>query len=145
MGDTLVLPSGTTVSIDRPDFSLCKTHEDFLELKYALSEKIIDIELQIDLFLSGVGVQQGRCYEADWQPRAAAALKWAKLYRDECQNRQGLLSSIEKQRSHAAWERNLIEVIKAVISPEQFQTLMVIADAVARTRVCVQPDAKGDA
>lgn len=134
---TFELPSGGTIDVNRPDFSKCKSVEDFLELRYALSEKIIDIELQIDMFESGAGVQHGRAYEFDWLPRAKAALKWAKLYRDECQNRHGRASSIEKARAHASNERGITEVIKAVLTPEQFATLLSIADAVSRAGVQV--------
>jgi len=137
------LPSGEFVDIDRPDFSLCKSANDFLEVKYALSEEIIDIELQIDMFESGAGIAQGRSYEVDWLPRARASLKWAKLYRDEAQNRQGRLAQIEKQVAHASTEQAVIRVIKATLTPDQFTTLLAIAEAVARAGISVHPSRSG--
>lgn len=126
------LPSGAIVDIDRPNLQACKTSDDFMELKFKLTEKIIEIELQIDMFESGAGVAQGRAYEREWLPKAKAALKWAKLYRDQCQARQGQLSAMEKQAAHATRERLTIDAIRAVLTHDQFHALLEIADALAQ-------------
>lgn len=131
---TMLLPSGATIDVDRPDFNVCRTVEDYHEIKYALSEKIIDIELQIDMFETGAGVANGRAYAADWLPRTRAALKWAKLYRDEAQNRQGRLASIEKARVHHSLQQNVIEILHALLSKEQFTALIEAAEALKEHR-----------
>jgi hypothetical protein len=122
------LPSGTTIDIDRPDFALCKGVDDLMELKYALSEKIIDIELQIDLHEAVAYPTENAAKPLDWLPRAKAALKWSKLYRDECQNRQGRLAGIEKQRAHATKDRAVIDMIRAALPSDKFHALLEAAE-----------------
>ena len=133
------LPSGGVVDIDRPDFSICKDADDLMELKYALSEKIIDIELQIDLheaaFSTGKPNGPNGTTPWDWLPRAKAALKWAKLYRDEAQNRQGRMASLFKARRHADMERAVVEIIKELLPPDKFGAIMDAAEALAAKRV----------
>jgi hypothetical protein len=128
------LPSGVEVDVDRPDFSLCVTAEDFVDFKYALQEKIIDIELQIDLHKVGKLTCADGTLRNDpaWLPRANAALKWAKLHRDECQTLQGRVTAARKKQDHDDLERGIIDVIKAVATPQEFQTLLRIASAISR-------------
>ena len=133
------LPSGGVVDIDRPDFAVCKNADDLMELKYALSEKIIDIELQIDLheaaFSTGRPNGPNGTTPWDWLPRAKAALKWAKLYRDEAQNRQGRVASLEKQRRQADTERTALNIVKDLLPPDKFHALMDAAEALAAKRI----------
>jgi len=128
MTDTMILPSGAEISVDRPDFDACNTVDDFLEIKYALNEKIIDIEYQIDLYEAGC-VQRT---DPSWLPRAKASLKWAKLYRDEAQNRQGRRSQLEKQRLHAARDRSVVQVLKELLSQEDFDALIAATEALQK-------------
>lgn len=121
------VPSGAEISLRRPDFLLCKSREDFLELRCALMEKIIDIELQIDLFNSGAGVEQGKAYERDWFPRANAALKWAKLYRDECQQRQGIFTDKEKAFRNSSADRAFIAAAKDYLDENDFKAICDLA------------------
>lgn len=125
----VVVPSGAEISLRRPDFSQCQTTADFLEVKCALMEKIIDIELQIDLFHSGVGVEQGKSYERDWLPRANAALKWAKLYRDECGQRQGLLNERVKMNRQGEICQVFVNIAKLRLSKEDFTAILDAAVA----------------
>lgn len=129
-GNRFKLPSGAVVDIDRPDFSLCKDADDFMELKYALSEKIIDIELQIDLFTATPDEDA----TADWLPRAKAALKWTKLYRDEAQNRQGRATNIEKARRHNEAEQCVVDVLRKLLPEDKFLALMEAGRALAEKR-----------
>lgn len=129
--DNLELPSGVIVDINRPDFSKCKDADDFMELKYALSEKVIDIELQIDLYAANEG---GEDRAVDWLPRAKAALKWAKLYRDECQNRQGRSASIEKARRHNDAEQCVVEILRKMLPADKFAVLIEAGKALAERR-----------
>lgn len=117
------VPSGVKISLRRPDFSLCTSREDFLELRCALMEKIIDIELQIDLFHSGAGVSQGRSYEPDWLPRANAALKWSKLYRDECQQRQSIWNDRQRAERQEPLTQRFVSEAKEYLSPSDFREL----------------------
>jgi hypothetical protein len=133
-----ILPSGATVNVDRPDFSACVDAEDLMELKYALSEKIIEIELQIDLheaaFTAGHpnGVNGDKPW--DWLPRAKAALKWTKLYRDEAQNRQGRIAAIDKARRQAATTQCVIDVLRELLPAAKFEALIEAANTLSAKR-----------
>ena len=137
MGDTFTLPSGARVDVDRPDFAICRDADDLMELKYALSEKIIEIELQIDLHESALCNSQPVGLEKawDWLPRAKAALKWAKLYRDEAQNRQGRMVNVERQRRHMETERAALDVLKEALPQHHFLALMQAAEALSAARI----------
>ena len=126
--NVIELASGNSIDVDRPDFSKIKTVEDFLDLRYALQEKIIDIELQIDLFTSGAGVLMGRSYRVGWLPLAQAALKWAKLYRDECQNRQSLLTKAERVSAQAELGQQFIACARAILDQETFAEILAAAN-----------------
>ena len=104
------------MDLDRPDFSLCKTPEDFIEIKCALMEKIIDIELQIDLFKAGLNGNE----DASWLPRATAAVKWAKLYRDECQSRAGRLNDKLRGADRARKEARFVDAARDLLTPKMF-------------------------
>lgn len=138
MSEKVHLPSGAVVSIDRPDFKLCKDAGDMIELKYALSEKIIDIELQIDLheqaFMAGNPNGPNGNTPWDWLPRAKAALKWTKLYRDEAQNRQGRMVSLARQRLHQTNERAVVDIVKGLLPDEKFRALLDAAETLAAKR-----------
>lgn len=135
MADMFTLPSGATISVDRPDFSVCKDAEDLMELKYALSEKIIEIELQIDLYEAVAHPQENAAKPLDWLPRAKAALKWAKLYRDEAQNRQGRAAGIDKQKQHLRTERCVVDMLKELLPADKFQQLIEAAETLAAARI----------
>lgn len=126
----MTLPSGVQVDVNRPNFSTLKTVEDFLELKCALMEKIIDIELQIDMFKAGAS-EPGRKFELSWLPRATAAVKWGKLYRDECQNRMGMLSSKIADRKHEERSSKVgtrfIEAARGILPVETFVKIGTVA------------------
>lgn len=126
-----ILPSGARIDLDRPDFAMCRDAGDLMELKYALSEKIIDIELQIDLLAAGAFAANGDGKAIDWLPRAKAAARWAKLYRDEAQNRQGRIAGIERQQRHAAADRAVLDIVKALLPAAKFRALMEAGEALA--------------
>jgi hypothetical protein len=127
----LTLPSGRTISIDSPDFAICRDADDLLELKYALSEKIIDIELQLDLHQAVADPIRNADRPPDWLPRARAALKWAKLYRDEAQTRQGRFASIQKRRRHSDTECAVVEILKELLPADKFRALVEAGAALA--------------
>lgn len=129
--NSLELPSGAIIDVDRPDFSKCQSEDDFLEIKYALSEKIIGIELQLDMFENGAGVLAGRTYSIDWKARTSAALKWAKLYRDEVQNRQGSFSRKQKAIAAANSDTAIVNVIRSVLSKDEFMVLVDLSKRAA--------------
>lgn len=131
MSELVTLPSGTIVDLVRPNIPSLKTVDDVTELKYMLSEKIIDIELQLDLHESGLKPEA----PPDWAPRARASLKWTKLYRDECQTRQGRLNDRQRQERHAALDRCAVEIVKALISQDHFDAIVSAAKALGEARV----------
>lgn len=138
MSETLTLPSGREISTDRPVFSVCRDADDFMELKYALSERIIEIELQIDLYESAPpdapdSYRKDKAW--DWLPRAKAALKWKKLYRDEAQNRQGRAASIEKQRRMMTADRAALDLVRELMPRTKFDALMDAAEALVARRL----------
>lgn len=122
----ITLPSGVKVDVNQPDFSAVKTAEDFLELRCAIQEKIIDIELQIDMFKVGA-LEPGRPVELSWLPRATAAAKWAKLYRDECQTRAGQLNNREAEERRRKVETRFVEAARDLLSAKKFKELATIA------------------
>ena len=118
----ITLPSGVTVNLDQPDFFALKTQDDFLELQCALQEKIIDIELQIDLFKVG-HFMSDKQHDVTWLPRANAALKWAKLYRDECAKRGGRLNDRIKEARQREREGRFVAEAKKQLSDEVFRSV----------------------
>lgn len=114
--------SGGEIDIDRPDFAACKTVEDFIEVKCLLMEKIIDIELQVDIYHIDTSKRS-----SDWLARAKAALKWAKMYRNECQERQGILSAKIKAAQQAKIDRQVIDTAKAMLPQETFYQIIETA------------------
>lgn len=112
------LPSGAVVDLDRPDFLLLKTSEDFIELRCALMEKIIDIELQIDLWeCAATKIGEN---DRTWLARAKAALKWGKLYRDECQSRAGLFNDKARAAARQRREARFVEAARDMLPAKQF-------------------------
>jgi hypothetical protein len=114
--------SGGSIDVDYPDFSACKSIDDFIDVKCLLMEKIIDIELQIDLHQI-----ESRTDDRTWLPRANAALKYAKMYRDECQNRQGAFSEKIRQDRQARIDRQIIDCTKCMLPKEAFDKIVEVA------------------
>jgi hypothetical protein len=118
----ITLPSGVRVNLDTPDFLALKTPDDFLELQCALQEKIIDIELQIDLFKVG-HFMSDKMQDVTWLPRANAALKWAKLYRDECAKRGGRFNDRIKEARQREREGRFVAEAKKTLTEDQFRAI----------------------
>lgn len=113
------MPSGGDIDINRQNFDACKTIEDFIEVKCLLMEKIISIEMQIDVH----DLDRSK-KPPDWLPRAIAALKWAKMYRNECQERQGLLSAKIKAAQQRVIDRQVIDTAKEMLPNETFYQII---------------------
>lgn len=130
---TIERPDGRVLRVDRPDFSQCTSVDDFLALRSAMGERIIDIELQIDLYEAGCLDRS----DPSWLPRARAALKWAKLYRDEVQNLQGRWVERDKAAKQQAFKQDereaLVQILKALLPRNDYIALMRAAEKLAKS------------
>lgn len=125
----MTLSSGKDIRLDRPDFSIIKTEDDFVEVTFALQERIIEIELNIELEKERrANLADQGTLDRTWRPRAEAALKWAKLYRAECQQRQGLLAKREKAQRTAMRDatvgQRFIDAARNILPKETWDQIM---------------------
>lgn len=131
--DLIVLPSGEEFNIDRPNFMQLRSEEDFLEVQCALQEKIIDIELQIEIACIGQHPPVGKADDLSWLPRANAALKWAKLYRAECQERRGMVAKKEKAARQLTHDSSFVGAARAMLDHETFMKISAVATTMTKT------------
>lgn len=121
------LPSGQAFNIDRPDFTLLATPEEFTAIRAKLTEKIISIEFQIDMFEAGAYAAEDRQLPRDWLPRANKALKYAKLWRDQCQSHQGAALERHRQAIQQRIERKFVDVARVELPKADFDRIMHLA------------------
>lgn len=96
-----------------------------------LTEKIISIEFQIDMFEAGAYAAEDRQLTRDWLPRANKALKYAKLWRDQCQSHQGAALERHRQAIHQRIERKFVDVARVELPKADFDRIMHLAREVA--------------
>ena len=124
-----VLPSGLAIDIDRPDLSAIRDENDFTEVIYLLQEKIIDIELQIDMAECGTPLQIGKPYDPTSMPRTKAALRWAKLHREEAARRSGIVAREIRRKREITSERRFITTARAMLAADTYASIWAVVNA----------------